>query len=106
MIKDIGLRRNKPDYFAFILGMFLDQGDSLLSELSTAIQSKDAKAVHHISHKLKGSAHSIGATSLGDHCHKLQEASQTEALDFGYAKEVFDKIFSTYQESSSLLKQV
>lgn len=104
ILHQIGVSRQIPNYFEEILSLFSTQCDGLLQDISKAIDDENHKGLKAAVHKLKGSAQSLGATSLSSHCHELQELAELKNIDYGLAQYISGRIQSSYEASLCLLK--
>ena len=75
-----------PEAFvAKILGIYLDHAPVVVAALAAAAEKVDMELIRHHSHKLKGMADNIGATTFSELCGRLEKmahTSQVEAVDF------------------------
>ena len=81
-LKSISLLQEKPDIPKEVLTRFQFQSERLLTEIKSAIDSKDVETIFHCCHKLKGSAQTIGAIALAAECDRLQVLSEKDNPDF------------------------
>ena len=51
---------------AEVLRLFVNQSAELIGRLPSAIEARDAKTWHHVTHSMKGAARGIGAFDLAD----------------------------------------
>ena len=70
-----------PDFLSEIINVFLNDGYKLLSEMENTLLSNDINAYREAIHALKGSAGSIGAKKLHNHC-KITLNSENRNLNF------------------------
>jgi HPt (histidine-containing phosphotransfer) domain-containing protein len=60
---------------AEVLQLFIGQAGTLMDQLQTVLETRDAKTWRHITHSIKGAARGIGAFALAD------MAAEAEPLD-------------------------
>ncbi|WP_186647986.1 Hpt domain-containing protein [Fluviispira vulneris] len=71
----------KPDVVIEIIESFLQTSKKIIKSLFFCLQNSDYKGASDNSHKLKSSAHAIGATVLGDLCAKIESLNEENKID-------------------------
>lgn len=69
-------------FLAQIIGVFEEQAVDLLQQLEAAVNHELMPEICALSHKLKGSARTVGGARLGIHCERLEHAARSrEVID-------------------------
>jgi CheY-like chemotaxis protein/HPt (histidine-containing phosphotransfer) domain-containing protein len=63
-----------------LVDAFLASAPADLAELRAAIQRGDATAVHHVAHRLKGAAGTLGSTGMVEVCQELEALARAGRL--------------------------
>jgi HPt (histidine-containing phosphotransfer) domain-containing protein len=71
-----------------VVTTFLDQADSLLEEADTTVKERNSKRLGQITHKLSGSARTLGAEPWGQECKSLE--IKILELEEGWSQEIED----------------
>ena len=72
---------DEPDFISSLLQNFQQRSLEIAAELQSAYTAGQIKQVAGLAHKLKSSAHSVGALALGDLCAAIEQAGKAEQLD-------------------------
>jgi HPt (histidine-containing phosphotransfer) domain-containing protein len=64
-----------------IVDDFLSKLDARLDEIGVAVASRDAAAIRHAAHTLKGASASLGAPALAESSARLESLGRAGALD-------------------------
>ena len=75
----------KADFFARVIGIFLDSTPRKLAELEAAVQAKDAGQVAALAHQLKSSSATLGVMRLS-HAAKVLEADARNGRSDDFAR--------------------
>ncbi|MDS4013613.1 MAG: response regulator [Candidatus Accumulibacter sp.] len=75
----------KADFFARVIGIFLDSTPLKLAELAKAVQAKDAGQVAALAHQLKSSSATLGVMRLS-HAAKVLEADARNGRSDDFAR--------------------
>jgi HPt (histidine-containing phosphotransfer) domain-containing protein len=59
-----------------IIGVFEEQAVEIVRQLEQAASQLDMSTLAALAHKLKGSARTVGAVELGDHCERLEHEAR------------------------------
>ena len=59
-----------------IIGVFEEQAVEIIDQLKSAVAETDDERLASLAHKLKGSARTVGAVELGDHCERLEREAR------------------------------
>ncbi|MDZ7637821.1 MAG: Hpt domain-containing protein [Bryobacterales bacterium] len=86
-----------------LVGLFLEDSPQQLLALQRALQNADLAEVEKRSHRLKGSAGSIGAVRLREICGALEEAARSGQAPVG-GEEVFAEMQSLREALASIQK--
>ncbi len=70
-----------PEDVCEMVGLFVDQTQSQLDELATAITSQDLKAIEGIAHSCKGGSASCGMLVLADSLKKIEVMGRNQKLE-------------------------
>ena len=65
-------RDGSSGFLRQIIGVFEEQADEILADLKAAAARRDDTQLANLAHKLKGSARTVGAVELGNHCERLE----------------------------------
>jgi HPt (histidine-containing phosphotransfer) domain-containing protein len=103
MLKQIGSRLNKENYYGGILDLFVEQSKDIVPDMLIAIDCEDASEVRYLSHKICGSAESVGAISLARYCRAIQDLSEAEGFDLRLARKLHTRLKKSYEDSLILL---
>jgi signal transduction histidine kinase/DNA-binding response OmpR family regulator/HPt (histidine-containing phosphotransfer) domain-containing protein len=88
-----------PETFSKILGNFYRSNQSLIQDVTTAVNQKDWEDVAQKMHSLKGSAAHIGAHDLQKAAQRMEEAAHTH--------EIPESVFSSFtQELDRVFKSI
>lgn len=64
--------RSGPDLMTLLIGIFLEDSARVVSALRNAVITGDMHGVQQLSHRLKGSCASFGASALMSICEELE----------------------------------
>ncbi len=64
--------RSGPDLMTLLIGIFLEDSAKVVSDLRNAVKTGDMHRVQLLSHRLKGSCASFGASGLMSICEELE----------------------------------
>jgi CheY-like chemotaxis protein/HPt (histidine-containing phosphotransfer) domain-containing protein/anti-sigma regulatory factor (Ser/Thr protein kinase) len=70
----------EPDILARLIDLYLTSASETCTAIRDAVTQRDAAALEHAAHTLKGGSASMGARGLTDLCDRLQQASQSGTL--------------------------
>ncbi|GBD87304.1 signal transduction histidine-protein kinase BarA [bacterium BMS3Abin03] len=71
------------DFLMELFDIYIRDLPVLISEINYAIDNKDFEKLKFFTHKLKGSALTLGIESIADHCFELEEAARNMDIDDG-----------------------
>ena len=69
------------DFQCEIVVDFLSQLDARLEDIATAVALRDAAAIQHAAHTLKGASASLGAPALAESSARLESLGRAGALE-------------------------
>ncbi|MDH5517816.1 MAG: Hpt domain-containing protein [Gammaproteobacteria bacterium] len=69
------------DKFNFLITTFIDNANSQLEQLQTAINSNEVKDIIALTHSMKGSSGSVGASKMHVLCKSYEEMARNDQLD-------------------------
>ena len=95
------LRRNKPDLWRRLVGIYLRTTPASLEALETALSASDCAALQMTAHTLKSSSANMGAAGLSDLCRRLEAAAGQANLES--APDLIAEIQSEYGMVSTAL---
>lgn len=78
-----------PDFFSDLIAQFIDDAQTSLDAMRTAIAAHDATTMEQRAHSLKASSANVGALIMSELCRMLQEmgrASTTEGAEQYFAQ--------------------
>ena len=78
---------DEQDLVQDLITLFLQDSPAQLIALQSALRNADANEAEHRSHRLKGSAGSIGAIRLREICQHIEESARRGAIDEGIRME-------------------
>ena len=95
----------QPDLVGEVLKLFLADAAPRVAAISNAIGARDATALHHEAHTLKGAASNIGATELQAVCGELEAIGAGGSVDGAtrFMQELRDAYDRVKQEIDRLL---
>ena len=91
MASAIGL---KPKHIPLLIGSFLDESVSILTNLEDAIKNQDFDAIKSNAHSIKGSAGNLKFTEVYDMAKDMELSATDSKADFEYSL-YFDAIKSS-----------
>ena len=100
-LKDLNSTSDPIPFLDDLIGTFLREAPSIVSDLTRAINGDDARKSEHLAHKLKGFARNLGARQLADLCENLEVLSHSESLEGEL--ELAQAIECSYQRTAELL---
>ena len=71
------------DFLMELFDIYIRDLPVLISEINYAIDNKDFEKLKFFTHKLKGSALTLGVESIADYCLDLEEAARNMDIDDG-----------------------
>ena len=69
-------RDGQSGFLRQIIAVFEEQADEIIADLGTAAANDDETQLANLAHKLKGSARTVGAIELGNHCERLEHEAR------------------------------
>ena len=81
MAASIGL---KPKHIPMLIGSFLDEAESILKDLSTAIESKNFDAIKLHAHSIKGSSGNLKFTEIYEMTKEMELSAAEANASFDY----------------------
>jgi HPt (histidine-containing phosphotransfer) domain-containing protein len=84
-----------------VIRLFEQESVELLSQLSDAIERREAEAVRAAAHKFKSLSGNVGADALAATCHELEQQGQSGRLDDG--ERVLEEIRREHARASAAL---
>ena len=105
IIEDLrGLDRSgEGEFLRQIIGVFEEQAIQIVADLKQASIDGDFDRVCSLAHKLKGSARTVGAAELGDHCERLERESRAGPV--ATLEPLLDAIFGAMTRARASLHQ-
>lgn len=96
------------------LGYFREDGTRAVGQIEAAQRASDASAMIMPAHTLKGEAHQLGATALGDlckdielgarHCVEIQEAPDDLLVQVARLRGLFSETMQIFDRETNPLK--
>ena len=86
-----------PDLEPWVAAAYLDDEREMLADLQAAVETRDRRRLAFVAHKLKGSADTVGATSLSALCGELEIKAGGDS-----ASELNDLVTQIEQVASSV----
>jgi len=83
-------------FLAQIIGVFEEQAVELLQQLEDSVRDEQVAQISALSHKLKGSARTVGGLRLGIHCEHLEQAARSQEIVDGATQ--ISRIRNAYAE--------
>ena len=99
----LGLLDGDTEFLNYLLEMFTPQAETIIAELSSAIQLQDMPITKHAAHSLKGIAAQIGAQRLEVAAHDLEKATLSD--DEGEVEDLIILIEKEYHAVREALTQ-
>lgn len=87
-----------------LIGIFLDQYESMLKNIAQAVQGKQAEELHRAAHKLKGSLQALGAGPSLDLVISLETIAIND--DLSQAENVFTKLEAAFDSLVPALRNI
>ena len=81
------------DFINELIDAFLDDAPNMISQMQTALTSKDVESFRRNAHSLKSNANTFGATELGLLAKELELMGKEKNLDIGNRLEVLNEEF-------------
>ena len=85
-----------PAKHKMVLNKFIKQADTIIEQISQAVDASDPEQVSFHAHKLKSSSRFVGANLLADLCYELEIAGKKS--DHDSIKEKYPQLSTTSQE--------
>jgi HPt (histidine-containing phosphotransfer) domain-containing protein len=73
-------RDGQSGFLRQIIAVFEEQADEIIADLKAAAEARDETQLANLAHKLKGSARTVGAVELGNHCERLEHEARQGAI--------------------------
>jgi CheY-like chemotaxis protein/HPt (histidine-containing phosphotransfer) domain-containing protein len=89
-------------FFAELIGTFLDDAPQLLRQLRQALAAGDAQTVRLVAHGLKSNGAEFGAMAFSDLCKDLELMAKSGQLDGAAA--LLDRIEASYESVAAALR--
>ena len=86
------------DFINELIDAFLDDGPNMISQMQTALETKDVESFRRNAHSLKSNANTFGATELGVLAKELEMMGKEKNLDVGNRLEVLNQEFRRVAE--------
>ena len=83
MAASIGL---KPKHVPMLIGVFLEESETILSNLASAVESRDYPAIKLHAHSIKGSAGNLKFNELYEMAKEMEFAAAEENEAFEYSR--------------------
>ncbi len=83
------------EFLEMMTPIFLEDSETLMQSLETAVQTKDAPAIRHAAHTLKGTSASMGMVPLSTLSRELEATAKEEQLED--SPEIFAQIKVEYK---------
>ena len=96
------LREIMEDEFEILIETYLDDSAERIIEMQEAVKERDANALSHAAHSLKGSCTNIGVPVLAKLC--MEAEMKGKAGDLEGVDELLSSIENVFSEVSQLLK--
>jgi CheY-like chemotaxis protein len=98
MIADL-VAMTPPDFIADLLGLFVRDSATALTDLRIAWREDDRESWSQIAHKLRGSCATLGARSMMDLCARMEDLDEPAMMESGEAMlEALEREFARTQE--------
>lgn len=85
-----------------VFPVFVTSTSSLLKKITLAVQEKDQKALVALSHQLKGSCNTIGATSLGLLGQRMETVAGAKNMDWPKVNDLFSEVQKKFDKLAQL----
>lgn len=86
-----------------IIGVFEEQAVEIVDDLKKAAAAEDETQLANLAHKLKGSARTVGAVELGDHCERLEHDARKGGVD--ELQRRLDEVFASVTRARASLRE-
>lgn len=74
------LKELLEDGFPLLVERFVEDGETRIAKMDSAINSCDAETLYGEAHGLKGSSRNVGAAALAEQCAMLEHMGQQQNL--------------------------
>jgi signal transduction histidine kinase/CheY-like chemotaxis protein/PAS domain-containing protein len=81
LVEDVGAERVDDPFVQNLLQQFLEEAEQALQALEEAYTDRRLEAVEERAHRLKGSARTVGALSVGEAARTIEEMSAAENVE-------------------------
>jgi HPt (histidine-containing phosphotransfer) domain-containing protein len=96
--------QGEADVLAQVLQLFLDEVPKKILALQEAVRAGDAAAAARVAHSLKGSSGNIGAGSMMDLCHRIDDLAR--AGDLAAVTPLLPSLTSEYHRAELEIKHL
>ena len=86
------------DFINELIDAFLEDAPNMISQMQTALETKDVESFRRNAHSLKSNANTFGATELGVLAKELEMMGKEKNLDVGNRLEVLNQEFRKVAE--------
>jgi len=76
----------KPKHIPMLIAIFLEESETILSDLASAIESRDYSNMKLHSHSLKGSAGNLKFNELYEMAKEMESAAEQKSETFEYSR--------------------
>ena len=82
------------DFITELIDAFLDDAPNMLSNMQSALDTKDVESFRRNAHSLKSNANTFGAIELGTLAKELELMAKENNLEIGNRLEVLTEVYS------------
>lgn len=94
----------EPDFALQIIDSFIDNGRRTLDELSEALEQNKVATVFELSHRMKGSAGSLGAFPLMERLKEMETEARSSKPDMGRLQAMLPGIVNSFAQVCTALE--
>jgi len=92
------------DFIAELVDTFLDDAPNLLSQMQSALASRDADVFRRAAHSMKSNAATFGAMELSERAKELEGFGRERNWEIGDRFEMLEAIYQQVAEQLEALK--
>ena len=82
-----------PDFINELIDAFIDDAPNMISQMQTALVTKDVESFRRNAHSLKSNANTFGASELAVLAKELEFMARENNLDIGNRLEILNEAF-------------
>ena len=92
------------DYIGELVDAFLDDAPGLITQMHSALASKDSESFRRAAHSMKSNAATFGAMELSSLARELESLARENILEIGNRLEVMEEAFRQVESQLRALK--